>query len=47
MDSKGMEKALVGSSWGRGMSDRVWIISDPSVDVLGQRGPFLGNCERQ
>ena len=40
MDSKGMEKALVGPSWGRDMSAQIWITSDPSLDVLGQRGPL-------
>lgn len=47
MDSKGMEKALVGPSWGRDMSTQIWITSDSSADALGQRGPFLGNCERK
>lgn len=47
MDNKGMEKALVGPSWGRDMSTQIWITSDSSADALGQRGPFLGNCERK
>jgi len=42
-----MEKALVGPSTGRDVSAQVQIASDPSADVLGQRGTFLGNRERK